>query len=630
MKISYNWLGNYFDDKLPPPEKIAEILTLRAYEVESISRQGDDFIFEIDILPNRAHDSLSHKGVARELATLLNSKLKIQNSKPQLKTKNVTPLSISIEDRKFCRRYIGRVIENVKVEQSLSWLAERLAAIGQKPINNIVDALNFVMFDMGQPMHAFDAGKLAGREIMVRGAKQGEHMTTLDNKDVAFDEGMFAIADESDPLALAGVKGGKKAEVNEGTTTIILEAANFHPTMVRKAAQGAHIRTDSSKRFENEIHPSIAKTAMEEATRLILEMCPEARVGDIIDEFPAENSFSRREIAIGVAEINNKLGTVLSPEDIGGILDRFGWEYRLGSDRFVVIPPAERLDIAIPEDLVEEIGRVHGYENIASTLPDVKGFTPKVNKEFYYVNKIRDILIGEGFSEIKTSSFWHTGDIAVANPIAEDKSYLRKNLAGGVYKALDFNQKNAPLFGGDTIKIFEIGIVFDDQGEHLELALVSGKGSAHITMNDLFEKMGAEIDVTREAKAGSELSTVNLTEVIKKFPEKNLYDFQEAKNNGIKYKRFSSYPFVVRDIALFAPEGVKPEDISGILLLNAGELLVRPPRLFDTFQKQGSGKVSYAFRLVFQSYEKTLTDEEVNEIMQKIISALVAGGFEVR
>ncbi|MCI0542193.1 phenylalanine--tRNA ligase subunit beta, partial [bacterium] len=516
--------------------------------------------------------------------------------------------------------------------------------IGQKSINNIVDATNFVMFDMGQPLHAFDAEKLVKSEkgtieIAVRNAKAGERIATLDGKDIALDESMLVIVDAGNALAIAGVKGGKRAEVDASTTAIILEAANFHPTLIRKTSQKIGVRTDSSKRFENEIHPELAPAAIKEAARLIADMFKgQVKIGGIVDEYPAQDRFEVGKITVSAEEVNEHLGVNISPDGIESIMKKLGWMYkRVGTGeetQFHLTPQPERLDIAIKQDVIEEIGRMYGYENISPTLPDVKGFTAKVNKEFYYANKIRDILVGEGFSEIETSSFAPRGEIALENPIADGKEFLRESLFDGVARALDSNFKNAALLGLDIVKIFEIGTVFDKEDEHMELALgvLSLDKKNKEDLKKEVEKFFKEMGVKGEYKVSGDAVIINFTRLLESMPPplpRGGARRAEGSAKQIKFQKISLYPFIVRDIALFVPENVGTEEISEILVKNSGELLARAPRLFDTF-KPGNGKISYAFRLVFQSHEKTLTDEEVNAIIQKITAVLQENGWGVR
>lgn len=812
MTISYQWLQSFFKEKLPAPEKVAGLLTMRSFEVESFEKRGDDTIFEIAILPNRAHDCLSHRGVAKELSALL--KLPIKNSRENLGVQlpstlgSSTPklgLSIKIEDEKLCRRYIGQMIENVKVGPSPEWLRLRLESIGQKSINNVVDATNYVMFHLGQPMHAFDAGKLASPAIVVRKVHDGERITTLDKKEVTLSSDTLVIADERGVLAIAGIKGGTKAEVDESTKNIILEAANFEPSNIRRTAQKTGIRTDSSKRFEQGIAPELAHEAMELATELIIEMAgsKETREGDMTDRYP--RPWAAYKVGVSLGEINSLLGLSLREEEVASIFLRLGFQYEIldpikkalelaptfasvpykhgasvvydaprafdcssftaylfaqaglaiprmsvdqyvfskevslekiaagdlifsnthegtqheksidflagtpvpenidhvglflgdgmvihasrhngsgevrseklqeskafahvvgvrrvyeGGKRFVVTVPRERLDIRIACDLIEEIGRVHGYGDIPEALPGAFQKN-EIESSIFYQNALREILAGEGFSEVYTYTFVGKQDsvkqLELENPLAADKAFLRTTLATEFFEKFEMNAYYADLLGIDMVKIFEIGRVFSAQGGDGETEKeVFGIGVKRVKKNK--KAMSAEealsgvlgklslalglgeplmpteaIKINKESmSAFVELPLEKLFANVDRNAVKKLFDERQifAPSPDVSYRPLSKYPFIARDIAVFVPESVDADEIAVLIKNTAGQNLVRH-WLFDTFEKDG--KKSFAFRLIFQSYEKTLLDEEVNIVMSQISNAFEANdGWKVR
>ena len=381
MKISYNWLKWYIPE-VPSPEKLTDIFNYHLCEMESLEKLPDgDVVFDLKILPNRAHDLLSHQGVARELASLLNIKF----IDPTPKYKIPSPpygggvpkgrggdLKIKIESNK-CRRYMGRIIGNVKVGPSPEWVVKHLESIGQRSINNIVDAANIVMFDCGQPTHCFDADKTENM-IITREAKDGEEMTTLDSKEVKFKNSNMVIADNKNVLAIAGIKGGKIAEVDQNTKNIILECANFDPVSVRKTAQALNIVTDAKKRFENDLSPELAPYAMRELSALILEMCPEAIFEDVVDVYQQKQE--EKKLSFSVEKISKILGLKVSVAEVEDILKRYNFKYeflpllnkeRVGvrsGDCFEIIVPSLRLDLVIEEDMAEEIGRIIGYDKV--------------------------------------------------------------------------------------------------------------------------------------------------------------------------------------------------------------------------------------------------------------------------
>jgi len=329
MKISYNWLKSYIPE-VPDATKLVDIFNHHIIEIEDTEKTSDgDIIFDMSILPNRAHDLLSHRGIARELASLLDIpyidpklKYKVPVSKP-------TKLMKAIESSK-CRRYMGRVIRNIKVGPSPEWVVNFLESIGQRSINNIVDATNIVMFDCGQPTHVFDLAKVKDLKLQVRDAKNGEKITLLGGEEKTLSDGMMVIADyEGNVLDIAGIKGGVYAELTPDTTDIILEAANFDPISVRKTAQALNITTDAKKRFENDLSPELDPYGMLELSALIYEMCPEAVFEDIVDVYP--NPQEKRKLSFRTERINSILGMKVSVEEIKDILKRYNFEYKLTS-----------------------------------------------------------------------------------------------------------------------------------------------------------------------------------------------------------------------------------------------------------------------------------------------------------
>lgn len=779
MLISYNWLQTYFKEKLPSVDKVAEVFIFHSFEIESVEKNGDDFILDIKVLPDRAHDCLSHRGIARELAVHLN--LKTLEEVKSFKTSGQKPkreLSIDVKEPVFCRRYNGLVIEGVNIRPSPEWLKNRLESIGQKSINNVVDATNFVMFDLGQPLHAFDADKVKGG-ITVRNANKGEKITTLDGKEATLDESVLVIADNESSLAIAGVKGGKKAEVTAETKNIILEAANFLPKSVRKTSKRLGIQTDSSKRFENELSPEKTKEAIEAVTNLILEIAgnKETKIGNIIDSYPRRPA--PYMVGVSTEEANRVLGVNLSSEEIETIFKKQDFIYKIvnpteevvtlsqklvgvpykygasvvydapktfdcssfiaylfaqagvavprmavdqyafgekikeselkagdvvfsntgqgkiyyetvefikgtkvpegvdhcglylgngkvihatryvgevvvedlskseqfknivgcgrmvatGDKRFVVTIPHERLDIRIKEDLIEEIGKTYGYDKVPATPLPGSNVPVGVNKIFFCANKIRNILVQEGFSEIYTSSFANEGEVAVENPIASDKGFLRSDLKENMLKSLDLNSKNASLLGLEIVKVFEIGKVFKKPTEEKMFLTIGvcgkkAKDMAEKIIDELGKRLGSETKGDVKQVGDKTVIEIDFNNLIEKLPEpKDYEDTLATKMDGAAYRKISPYPFITRDVALWVPESVESETVLEILKEKSGELLARAG-LFDVFKKDG--KISYAFRLVFQSQDKTLTDDEANAIMNEIYAELGKRSWQVR
>lgn len=592
-------------------------MTFAVFEIESVEKKESDTILDVKVLPDRAHYALCHRGIARELAAALSIQVRpIQNQIQVKPIKTLAQLQIKIENPADCRRYIGRRVEVVKVEPSQDGIKKLLASVDQRSINNIVDAGNFVMFDMNQPLHAFDADKVKGA-IQIRRAKKGERIITLDNKEITLNPEILIIADDEGPLAIAGIKGGKKAEVTDETKNLILESANFNPTLIRKTAQKLGLQTDASKRFENDIPPAIAETAINELSALIAEIAgPKTKFGELIDEYP--EPVKLKVVKVSPDFVAQKLGVKISEKEIADILARLNIVNS--------IIPAERMDLQIPEDLVEEIGRLYGYDKIpAEKLPPGKT-KPEINKNFYWENRIRQILMELGFSEIMTSSFRPKGDWEIEKPLASDKAFLRTKLADQLATSLKLNTLNAPLLGLKMIKIFEIGRVFPKSGEEIHLAL----NNFTEAKTDLEKILGEEI----VGQARDNILEINLGPLIEKLPTPKTWDLTKRLNlsalQGLTFKSFSLYPFIVRDIAVFVPKEITTEKLWAIIENGIGQEknLLANHYLFDEYQK--TNKKSLAFRLVFQASDRTLTDTEVNKIMEKITTAVSENNWQVR
>jgi phenylalanyl-tRNA synthetase beta chain len=494
------------------------------------------------------------------------------------------------------------MISGVKVGPSPEWLRKRLESIGARSINNIVDAVNFIMFQIGQPLHVFDANKLKAREggyaIEVRSATEREKIVTLDGKEIQLSPSTMVIADKHAhaPIGIAGIKGGKMSGVDDKTNAIILEAATFDGVSVRKTSRALNIRTDASQRFEQVLSPELAGYGMRAAAKLILEHCGGELVA-FADVYPTPPG--KREVSISLEHINTTLGTDFAEESVVDVFKRLGLAHHEVGSTWTIQAPFERLDLQIPEDLIEEVARIIGYDKVPVTkLPATKK-KPQVNGLFYAEEQAREELLSQGYSEVHTSIFANSGERAVANKIDSVHPFLRSNLADGLSAALEKNVRMKDLLGVDEVKLFEIGTVWKGGREEMIIGMVSEKDPATETPLQPIEA-------------------------------KKYENFPLSK--ATRYIPFSRFPFIVRDIALWVPSGTKAEDILDVITKQAGDLLVRSEK-FDEFSAEGGKKVSrisFAFHLVFQSFEKTLTDAEVNAGMEKIYAAVKKEGFEVR
>ena len=426
-------------------------------------------------------------------------------------------------------------------------------------------------------------------------------MTTLDDKKIKLGPSNMVIVDEKNILAIAGVKGGKIAEVDKNTKNIIIEVANFDPVSVRKTSKEVNIFTDAVKRFENNLSPEIAFHAMKEISGLILETCPESIFENIVDIYP--NKQKVKKLSFSTNRISKILGIKVPSTEIKAILKRYNFEYMENNDNFEISVPLTRLDLEIEEDMAEEIGRILGYDKIKSKIPKIN-FTPEANEIFSKTNWAKNKLLSEGYNEVMTYTFRNKGKVEVLAS-ASDKNFLRTNLTDGLKESLKLNQSNAPLLGMDEIKIFEIGTVFLKSGEKIHVAHGNKEGILETSLDKFVsEKIFPEEHKYFFAKKFMILAPSH--------PQV----FSEETFHPQIFKTWSIYPFISRDIAVWVPNSVESQEVQKIIKNNAGELLVRDPELFDSFKK--NDRKSYAFRLVFQSHNRTLTDDEINEIMAKI------------
>ncbi|MBI3671323.1 phenylalanine--tRNA ligase subunit beta [Candidatus Azambacteria bacterium] len=686
MKISYNWLKEYINLK-EKPEKVADILTMHAFEVESVRKSGNDSILEIDILPNRAHDCLSHIGVARELGALLERKVKFEISKVKenKKLKIGDYISVDVKEKELCERYTARVILNLRVGPSPQWLKERLEAFEQNSINNVVDATNYVMLLLGQPLHAFDLDKIKNGKIVVGKAKKDELIETLGGDKYILDSSVLTIRGEEGALAIAGIKGGKKAEIDENTKNIVLESAYFNPANVRKTSKKLNLRTDSSVRFENEISKTLCREALDLVAGLILEIAGGDLVSGAVDT--GLGGYQKTKIAFTIADIQKVIGVDISEKECLLILKRLGFGVLKASKKgvFMADVPFERLDISLKEDLVEEVVRVYGYENIEAKPIVAELWPAERNDEYFYADYARNILTGLGFSDAYNYSFVGKKEtglfdnkyknlVGLLNPLSEDKKFLRPtllfHLLNNVYENLK-HQKH--------VRIFEIGNVFSTAkaGEVSEKNMLGGIVAYKAKMKEgaetfyelkgmleiFFERLGisdmwidgaaSEVAYSHsgfwhshraaEVKIG-EITVGVMGEIshsiLKKLDIETRVaafeiDFSKVitiANEKHEYRPISKFPAVTRDLAILTDKDVQAADVEGVIEEKGGTLLVDVD-LFDIYEDESLdvlSQKSLAFHLIFQSEEGTLSDREVDEIFDKIKSGLKENGWEMR
>jgi len=667
MVFSYNWLQSFFKKKLPKPERLAEILTLYFAEVEEIKKVGKDFILDIDIRPNRAPDCFSHLGIAREISAILNYKLQISDCKfieeKKIKTKNLIDLEVkNVQD---CPRYTARVIFDVKIGPSPRWLAERLEVCGLRPINNVVDITNYVMLETGQPLHAFDLDKISKRKIIVRRAKNGEKISTLDEKEYELNSDILVIADAVGPLAIAGIKGGKKAEIDRKTKNIVLESANFDRSLIRNGSNSIKLKTDASLRFDHGLDPNLTEPAINQ-TAFLIKKNTGGKIAKGLIDFYSKKTLPQK-IKLDVAYVERLLGVKIPQNRIKSILKRLGFNIMSISTRQIILQvPTRRLDVSIQEDLIEEIGRIHGYDKIPFKSPVVSLIPPKKNFEIIWEDMVKNVLKEIGFTEVYNYSFIKESDaknlgykkqelIEIENPTSLEFQYLRPSLIPNLLKNV---QENQPNF--EKIKIFEVGKIFKiEDSKILEKKMITGliNGDAFFdlkgVLDSLFQKLGISQFFYDEFKPTPEESKISIwhpkkiaeikfdsqeigflgqisKRTLNKFEiKKDLtifdVDFEKIQKYCTEetlYQPLSKYPAAVRDIAVLVPRNTRVEEV-----LNKVENvspLIKDIDLFDFYEGEGipEGKKNFAFHIIYQAKDHPISSKEIEETQSRIIEVL--------
>lgn len=428
-----------------------------------------DHVFEIGLTPNRA-DCLSIIGIAREVAAMQDSKV----TKPEVCIAGTggeaaSLAKISIESPELCPRYVAKLIFGAKIAPSPEWLKDRLKSVGLKPINNVVDITNFVMMETGQPLHAFDYDFLAGKQITVRTAKAGDEFTTLDSKTRKLEEGMLMICDGEKPVAIAGVMGGENSEISDSTVNILLESAYFNPDSIRKTAKTLGLGTDASHRFERGVDPLGTVYAAERAAALIAELTGGKLIEGTIDENPVK--FEKKPISISSSRTNRLLGTNFGTAMMADMLRSIEFDTQIEGDLIVAVPPSFRVDVSIPEDLMEEVARLSGYDNIPVAFPHIATEDSVPEKTFDFRMMIRRIMAGLGFFEainysfISPKSYDRLGlsesdprrkSIEILNPLSEELAVMRTSLLPGLFDTMRKNIAQQER----NLRIFEVGKIF--------------------------------------------------------------------------------------------------------------------------------------------------------------------------
>lgn len=681
MLISFSWLKQFIShsDSLKP-EDVAEKLKLATVEVEEIKKLGeglekiDDFIFEIDnkSLSHRP-DLWGHYGMAREVAVLFDKRLKDYKIK-RFKSGNGVDLQVKVEDKKLCPRYMAIAVNGVKVAPSPQWLQSRLMSVGVRPINNIVDITNYVMLDLGQPMHSFDAERLQRTKIIVRRAKNGEKFVTLDGQEQKLTNEMLVIADEKKVIALAGVMGGENSEISKKTETIIFESANFDATNIRRTSLKLGLRTESSARFEKSLDPNLCELALKRAVQLVLEMCPEARVAGAAADVK-HFRLNQGPIKLSLEFLNKKIGVDIKKSQAIGYFKKLGFSVKeKKKDVLSVIAPTWRAtkDISIQEDLVEEVARLYGYDHLPATMPVCSIVPPEINRLRQLERKVMETLVQElSYTEVYNYSFVSPGQVEklgndlskyleLDNPLSKEKPFLRRCL---LLNLLENLEKNLAWF--DEVKLAESGQVFrpKEKGEKVkegERDCLPGQETWLTTVwaskkemtpfwqaRRAAEMIFAELNLewqarpmkepmpwqhpSRQAALVCEGKEVGLycelnPLVGEKFGllarvgvlEINLNRLLEVGEKAPVAGGAPDYPEVKRDIAFLVDKKVSHENL--VSVIRSVDVLIKKTELFDVYEgeKIGAGKKSVAYHLIFRHPERTLTSVEVEAAREKV------------
>ncbi len=639
----------------------------------------DDVVLELGVTPNRP-DCLSMIGVAREIAAIT----QIPTQPPQFQVIEEGPdvdtlTSIAIEDAEGCPRYAARVVTGVEIGPSPAWMQQRLTKVGVRPLNNVVDATNYVLMELGHPLHAFDYDRLEENRIVVRRARRGESITTLDGVARELSEQMLVIADAKNAVAIAGVMGGADTEVAEKTKAVLIESAYFDPVTIRRTSKWLGLSTEASYRFERGADPEMAVKALDRAAAMIAELAGGRVAKGHIDQYPRK--IVPPDIELRHKRITRILGIDVPKKKVVSILSSLGFEILAeNADTVKVRTPTHRPDVAAEIDLIEEVARIHGYDNIASTYPQDSTVIKRGRQSAPLYEKCRDLLMASGFSEIITLSFGSASEMAdfgddgeganaapmtVMNPLTEDASVLRTSLIPGALRSIRTNV-NA---GNKDLKLFETAKTFRSaEGQILpeehtflcaaatglsspinwrqqpaEIDFFDLKGAAEAMIESLgcgnFGTAGAShdgfhpggcADILIGGKIVGKIGQIH-PDILEKYEigqkvfvfEIDVDAIDDQAQSQRKYEKLSRFPHADRDLAIVVDEGVEAAALNSAIVEAGGETL-KSVCLFDIYRGKQleEGSKSLAFRLRFQSGERTLIDDEITPVFDGIVKSL--------
>lgn len=679
MLISYEWLKELTDTKLSPAE-LRERLTMVGLAIDAVEEHNGDAVIDVEVPSNRP-DCLSHVGIAREVSVIEKGHVRLPESEtPKTDGRAADFTSVEIIDSDLCPRYAARLVRGVKIGPSPDWLVKRLETIGQRPINNVADITNYVLHELGQPLHAFDFDKLGGRRIVVRRANAGEKLKTLDGVERTLTSDMLVIADAEKAVALAGIMGGEDSEISTQTTDVLIESAYFAPQSVRQTARQLGMDTEASRRFERSADPEGALRAQQRCVELICALAGGVATEDAIDVYP--QPFSERVVDLHPLRIPALTSLLVDNREIVRILTGLGFERTAESaDRMSFKTPSWRVDVEQEEDLVEEVARHTGYEKIGSELPP-SSYSGEYQPGEMQQRSLRRALNAFGYDEAINFSFiphesrfdliptlvGHENDQPqLANPIIEDAAWMRSTLLPGLLTSLRHNFNH----GIRDVRLFEIGRIFSTSkagelpDETLALAVVAtgsaleedrAQGERELDFFDLKGAIEAAVDwmnlsalrftpaQARHLRAGQSalISTgdgkaigalgrlaENVAASYKFRPpvyvlELDLGALLSGPTKVIQYSPLPRYPSVTRDISLLVNRNVSLDQIFATVN-NQHVVECRSVKLVGTFEGGNieSSKRSVTLRLEYRSDDRTLRDEEVEESHSRVTAALL-------
>ncbi len=627
-------------------------------------------IIDFEITPNRP-DCLSIIGMARETAATLGKNVKYPEIKINNQVDDINDYvnEIRVEAKDLCNRYYAKVVKDIKVGQSPMWMQRKLMEAGVRPINNIVDITNYVMLEIGQPIHAFDLDKLSGKNVVVRRAQENEKIKTLDGVERSLDSSVLVIADDSRPMAIAGVMGGEDSEVTKETKNILIESANFNGRSVRLTSRKVSLRTEASAKFEKDLDPNLSDIACNRVCQLIEEINAGTVVSEYVDIYDGKSEEKTMELSPEKA--NRLLGTDIEASEMVKMLNSLELKASLQGDKITVSIPSFRRDLGIEADLIEEVGRIYGLDKI--TPQPLVGTLTKAEKTVIrqIEDKTKSILTGIGLNEITTYSFISPKQydklnipedsmkrkcVEIRNPLGEDFSVMRTTLVGNILEVMTRNYK----YGVEKAWAYEIGNTFTPRElpitelpyENKVLAMGMYGNSDFFTLkgvlDTVLEKLGIKgYEYIREKNnpAFHPGRTASITlgnhvlgtigeihpDVLDNFGMKERVYVAElnfelmvlASNLERKYTPLPKYPSVSRDIALVLDEDIMVKEIEKIIMENSKNL-VSAIKLFDVYKggQIEKGKKSVAYSIIYRSHDKTLTDEDVSKVHDKIVEKL--------